>query len=44
MAERWKVAEQRATTGVWRAEGDITVRPSGGRGVIKSSYVDRNGL
>ena len=36
MSERCEVAKQRATTGVCRAEGGITVRPSGGRGVRKS--------
>ena len=44
ISERCEVAGQITTTGVCRAEGGITVRPSGGRGVIKSSYVDRNGL
>jgi hypothetical protein len=42
--ERGEVAGQSATTNVCRAEGGITVRPSGGRGVIKSHEVDRNGL
>ena len=44
MAERGEVAGQSATTNVCRAEGGMTMRPSGGRGVIKSHYVDRNGL
>lgn len=44
MAERDEVAGQGATTNMGRAEGGMTVRPSGGRGVRKSQLVDRNGL